>query len=379
MAEVQYHYVQRKKSESGQTGTATYDLPESGFIPEIVVRAFSTPTASTNPALPLNDAITKIEIVDGAEVIKSLDGNQVRALQMIHDRKSLVLTDTDDNAAEGYGDFKLIFAKKLNGTSYCPDFSRFANPQIKISWDYSATSVKGASYDADASPAMKFTILAKVVRGAGHGYTHGYLKSSSIKTITQAASTTSVVEIPRGEPLVGIMVDAGYDALDFTEDVEKLKLDFDNGAWVPMELYEEEVQTAMDMWFNGPFSVKFRKDLQDSVELDTHMGYVSDISILPLFDDSIATAYPSAPKGIETVNAYSTETPAALAAYSQFCIEANGFIPFNCFYVPMGAILNGMADTVDTTRYGRVDLELTSGASASTSSRPEVIAEYLIK
>jgi len=378
MAKVRYHYVERKKSVSGQSGTETFDLPEGGFIPEIVVRVFATPTASSNPALPIVDAITKIEIVDGAKVIKSLNGNQIKALSMYHGTKIMHMTSTDDNAVEGYEDFRLILGKNINGRNYAPDFSRFNNPQIKISWDYSQTTTRhGMSCDADTSPALKLTVLCKVVEEGGQ-YSHGYIKSSTIKDWTQAASTTNVVEIPRGEPLLGILIEAGYDAKDWTEDVEKIKLDFNNGAWVPLELYEEEIVKFQEMVFGEGFEVTFFKDVMSTIEVDVHMGYPTAVNITSAEYNKGATyIFESAHRGVETLYVYDS-AGAIYSTYHQAQFNVKGYIPFQCYYIPMSAVLDGAADTVDTTAFHRIELELTSGSSASTSSKPEVVAEYLI-
>lgn len=378
MPEVQYVYTQRRTAEAGQAGTATYDLPERGFIPEIVVRAYSTPTAAAAAALPLNVAITKIEVVDGSKIIKSLNGNQVRALQMIHDRKELVLTERNANAVQTYGDFKLILAKLLNGIDYCPDFSMFSNPQIKISWDYSLVADKGVTYDADVAPAMEFSVICKVVRGTDHGYTHGYVKSSSIKIITQAVSATHVVEVPRGHPLIGLMIDAGYANLDWGDDCEEIKLDFDNGAWVPFHFYEEEVNTIMDMWFDGPFEVSWNADLCDAIEYDIHMGFVQFAHTQSIAADDRNSTWLNVNRGIDSITLVTGNTGIALAVLECMNAEVRGYIPFQCWYTPMTAMYNGTGDTIDTTAYGRIELEITSGAAANAASRPEVIAEYLV-
>jgi hypothetical protein len=379
MAEVQYPYIERKKSESGQSGTATYDLPEGGFIPWIKVRAYSTPTASTNPALPLVEAITKIEIVDGATVIQSLTGPQVMGRKMFFMGRHLGMTSTDDNGVEGYEDFVLVLGGTFNGRTYAPDFSKFNNPQIKISWDYSATtSSRGMTCDADTSPAMKFTVQPKVVRGTGHGYVHGYVKSSEIYTFTQATSTETPVEIPRGEHLVGVMLHGGYAALDFTEDFEQIKLSFNNDAWVPVHLYEEEIIKTQDDWFGGEFSVSFWKDAISEKTYDLNMGYVTLCNMLPGTSFSLSFAGPLARQGVSVMNVWEASNSTAYTTYSQIQFNVRGYCPFGCWYMPMRAVLNGTADTIDTTKYNRIDLKMTSGSSASTSSTPAVVADYLI-
>jgi len=379
MAETRYHYVQRKDAPStAASGTHTYDLPESGTIPEIILRAYSTPTASSAQALPLIEAITKIEIVDGATVIKSYDGEQCKALSMYHGNHEHHCTSADENAVEGYEDFRIVLGRKINGRLIAPDFSRFNNPQIKISWDYSATTTKhGVTCEADTAPAMKFTILCKIVENAGK-YTPGYIKTSSIKTWTQATSTQTVIEIPRGEPLIGILIDAGYDTKDWTEDVEKIRLDFNNGEWVPLELYEDEIVKMQEQWFGEPFKVTFVKDHTGAEEIDTHMGYVTGVSIVDLEgSDLYAPTWTAGHKGVETVTLI-TSTSAAYSTVSKFQWTVEGYIPFQGYYIPMSAILDADADTVDTNKYRRIELELTSGSSASTSSTPEILAEYLI-
>lgn len=379
MAKVQYAYIKRKQAETGQTGNVTYDLPQKGFIPEIVVRVFSTPTASSRPALPINDAITKLEIVDGSTIIKSLSGNQTHGLEMIHRKPVRASTEKNDNAVEGYDDFILVLDGVVNGVHYCPDFARFANPQLKITWDYSlTTSDKGMGVDADTSPSMKFTVMAKVVREGGR-YTHGYVKSNEIYTWTSATSTTTQTEIPRGDMLLGLMIDAGYSSKDWTEDIERVKLDFDNGAWIPFDFYEEEIAKVQEEWFQDPFELSFEADLKNNEILDTHMGYVTSIGMTPLevgSADALTFIYPSAEQGIGTVKISSGTT--TLAQYSLFKINVAGFMPYQCWYVPMSKVLNGDGDLIDTKAYSRIILETVSGSSAHTSSKPSVIGEFLI-
>ena len=378
MAKTQYTYIERKKAVSGQTGTETFDLPERGFVPEIIVKAYSTPTASTNPALPLSDAITKIEIVDGGTVIQSLSGNQIKGLSMIRKYKRLGGLELNKNATEGYDDFHIILGGEFDGKLYAPDMSNFSNPQIKITWDYSLTTTKfGMSVDADTDPNMKFTIIAKTLREPGP-YVHGYIKSSSIKTYTQAASTTTVTEIPRGHPLVGLGVEAGYDALNFTDDVNKIKLDFDNGDWVPFEFFEEEIATSQAWWHGEPFEYAWMADIKDDIELDTHMGIPLSVEFTATTNAGRAFEFQAIRKGVETLGYWDLATPSEVTSYETAYIKSIGYAPFHIWYVPMKAILGGEADTLDTTKFGRIELEVTSSSSASTSMKPEIIAEYLI-
>jgi hypothetical protein len=380
MARTQYSYLERKKSESGQTGTATYDLPERDFLEELLITAYSTPTASSGPALPLSDAITKIELVDGGTVIKSITGNQAKALSMIHGHNPLGSSEVNDNAVEGYDQFWIPLGGLFNKTRYAPNMGAFNNPQLKITWDYSLTTTEfGMTCDADTTPAMKFTALAKIIRDAA-GITHGYVKSTILKEFTQATSTQTVIEVPRGQPLIGLGVEAGYDALQLMDDLTEILLDFDNGAWQPFHLYTEEIGLIQQEWFKRPFEYNWLADLEDADELDSHMGYLLNLLATPMIDSSLGLVwrFDGGHKGVETTDLMDLATPTACSVYQQIALKATGYCPFHVWYMPVRAILGEESDTIDTSGFSRIELELTSGASASTSSTPDVIAEYLM-
>ncbi len=377
MANWQHSYIVRKQSESGQTGTATYDLPERDVLGSLLITAFSTPTASTDPALPLVEAITKIEVIDGGRIIQSISGHQAKALMMFRGENSLSSTEINDNAAEGYDHFLINFGRFVRDTKYGLNLSALNNPQIRLTWDYSLTTgFGGATFDADTSPAMKFSVLADILRGSTAGYTGSFIQSSEIYSFTSAASAVVQVEIPRGQLLYGIMVQAGYTGKDWTEDVEQIKLDLDNGSFVPFHLYEEEIVPIQRLWHGGDFEVDFVADLEDDREYDLHMGYIVHPSFTQLTDDSVAFNYQAVHQNHGKVGVFATETPAAITAYTQVSCSISGQLPYNCWYAPMSAVMEG--ETLDTTQYGRINLEITQGSAVSTSSKPKVVAEYIM-
>ena len=377
MGKTQYTYVERKHSESGAAGSAIYDLPEVGYMPELILKAYSTPTGASDIDLPLVDAITKIEVIDGGNVLKSLSPHQVKALSMIHKYKTLASLETNDNAAEQHDDFYLELGATLDGVNYAPNMSSFANPQLRVTWDYSDTTTAfGMACDADSAPAMKFSIIAKVIREGGN-YTHGYVKSQVAREWTQATSTTTRTELPVGEKLIGFGVEGGYTALDFEEDVEQIKLDFNNGDWVPFDFYEEEVYSSQNWWHGGPFQYSWAADLIDNKELDTHMGILNDLHIMSQSNAGRTFEYQASHKGVETLGKWDLATPTVDTTFEQSYLTSIGQCPFHLWYCPASAIAGGDTDTINTSSYKRADVTTVSGSSASTSSTPAVIAEYL--
>lgn len=377
MGKVTYFYTERKKSESGQTGSVIYDLPNNGFIPWIELRCFSTPTASTNPALPLNKAITKVELIDGGMTIMSLSANQIMGSYMHRVTRKHVSSELNDNAVEGYESFRLQLGQKVNGVEYAPDFSRFKHPQIRITFDYSITTGPfGETFDADATPSMKFTVLCKKVVGTTK-YTHGYIRSSEIKTFAQTTSTENRIDIPLGKKMFGIMIEAGYVNLDFTEDVNELKLDFNSGEYVPLDLKTEELAMIQNEWF-GPANVSFMMDLIDGKNVDVHMGFVNSIVGTGIGSTNVTLGFESTHQGINQFSMFDTATPTAISTYELVYLNVHGVMPYNCFYIPASKLNDGEGDLIDTGRYNDITLVLKSGSSASTSSTPSIIFEELV-
>ena len=378
MTKTRLEYVQRKTAEAGQSGTVTYDLPESGIIPEIQIVPYCTPTASSDPALPLSEAITKIEIVDGGETIVSATANDLKGLAMLNKYHSLSSPEINDNAVEGHDVIPILLGGTVNGKKFAPDFSRFNNPQLKITYDHSQTTgLRGATYDADAAPVQKFTVLALISTG-GNMYQPGFLRTQETYTFTQAVSATEEIQIPKGEQLYQIAVRAGYDALDLTQDLAEVELNLNHGEDVPLHLYADEVISSQALWYDDPFEYSFAMDLIDAVEIDTHMGYLDDISMFSMSSAGRSLEYDSMHKGVEAVGFMDAATPTAISTYEQVGIKATGYCPFGLWGLPMKAVGDIENDLLDTTQFRDIKLKLTSGASASTSQTPAILTQYVV-
>jgi len=379
MAKWQYSYLQRKKAESGQTGTATYDLPEKDYLSALHVIAYRTTSTNTNGPLPVHVIIDKIEVVDGGTVIQSLTGEQVKGLMYYRGGVINFPPTVETASTESYDVFTLHFGLYPHDTKRMLDLSKLSNPQVKITWDASKTDHKGVSYDAISDPSMKFTVVAELYRGSPPGGVQGYVKSSQIYSWTQAASTTTEIEIPRGQPLIGLMINAGYAAKNFTDDVYELKLDLDNGAWVPFHFYADEVINMINTWYPQQVDLAFQRDIKDDITFDTRVGYLSSLQAIAFTDVGKTVNWQSGTKGIGTIGQFDTATPSEDTTWRLTGFQIRGHIPFHNYYIPMKALFDGSVWTLDTTQYSRIVLKVTSSSSASTSSTPSVVAEYLAK
>jgi len=165
--------------------------------------------------------------------------------------------------------------------------------------------------------------------------------------------------------------------LQFTDDVNKIKLDIDSGSWVPLELYEEEIVPMQQRWFGAPFSVSYMKDIISAKEIDSRMGYVTGVNGAAATAAAREFAWAESHAGIGTTAYFDAATPSAITAYEQAYLKFEGYIPNSVYYIPAWALQNGEGDVLDLTKYKSVDLYITSSSNASTNSKPQVIMETL--
>jgi len=380
MPKIRYAVLVNDKSLTSTTtsGTETVDLPERGIATELVVQVTYTKTSSNDRPLPDFDAITKLEVlVDGSTVVKSLSGQEVRAL-MWYNKGPFSAGGAFWGAGgdtDCYTILTMYFGRFAGDTLYGLDLSKYANVQLKITFDTSTTSVDGLTYDAATSPAVKYNVMVKLLDGAPSGFKNMYVQSREIDNFTATASTEHNVEIPRGFDLKGLLWKSGYLNVTWTSSVGSIKLDFDNGQWVPIDMDHENIKAAFLSWFPEPVKLGWwdKAASADTVNLQVHqlagMGSMSAAgSGEILYYDMHETGLHDIAKFDNAGNAITSQT--------NNHISVEGWGPMQSIYIPMGQLTDGSVDFIKTTDYGRIDLKITPGSSNNASQKGYVVAEY---
>lgn len=112
-------------------GTKTIDLDVTDSISEIDIRVRATNSSHTPTAHPAA-ILSKVEIVDGSDVLMSLNGHELQALQFYHYGKPSQQWICWASGAEFFVNFKLPFGRRLWDPQLALDPTRYTNPQLKI-------------------------------------------------------------------------------------------------------------------------------------------------------------------------------------------------------------------------------------------------------
>ena len=379
MPKSRFNYVVRRDAPStSQTGTAVYDLSREGFLQQIQLSVACTPTAVTDPAVQVKAFVKAVTLRSGGEVVFSLRGNELKAFESYDYQSDLASTELNEGGVEGTDTFVIPFERVVNGRLVAPDLTKWNHPQLVVEWDASITKTDfGMFVDADTAPVPLITILEYIYEGTGK-HTHGYLKVQEVKTLVMAASATFQTTIAINEPLEGVLITGGYGDTNFSDDHTEIKFNFGGGAWVPLDLFSADFGKWQEAVFGNPFTHSVKADIRNAKNLDLHMGRVigfaaNGIELASTYSYTLTSNSAAIPKiGVNT------GADVAQNGYERASFSVRGFLPYHSFFVPMWALLGGDSDTVDPSMHRDLVITTVSGSSANTSSRPKILARYLV-
>lgn len=167
--------------------------------------------------------ITKIELVDGSDVLYSLDGREAQAVDFYHNKKlpaNLVLYPNDMNSEIIY---PINFGRKLWDPVLALDPKRFSNLQLKITLDEN-----GGGKNVDGH---YLTVLAKVFDEKAISPV-GFFMCKEIKSYTMSASGHEYIDLPIDYPHRMLFIRSHVAGTGPDYQFESIKLHQDNGKHV---------------------------------------------------------------------------------------------------------------------------------------------------
>jgi hypothetical protein len=357
-------------------GTVYQDLPEKGMLSALMVDYAGHCLYSTHPGLPLWDAITRLEVlVNGSKVIKSLDMKQARALAHYHGFDLSTLGQYQRGRTSGDQTFwtvPILFGRWPGDKEYMLDMEQYSNPQLRITYDMSQTSVEGVTYAASATPNVRTGVQGLIWRGSNPGV-KGYVKSTNIDTWSNVVSTVRTVEVPRGHNLLGVMQGARHLNNKLIDYIEKMEITFDNGDWQPVNHVYQQLKALNAMWFPREVTQSIYQDMATTDEIDTGVG-----EILEFVMTSTSGAVTANVPVLAHDGTWNLSTIVADAGTRAYIFAINGIFPHQNIYIPFNEYSEDDEFGVDTTKWGRIDIKTTSGASGTAGELLKTVAEFVV-
>ncbi len=345
------------KTLSGE-GTETIDLNVKDIISRLTLQWIVTKTQIAMNSYPHKD-ITKIELVDGSDVLHSLDGGQNQAM-VIFDRKIPTMNHGQYiNANSQRSVYAIDFGRFLFDKELALDPNQFRNLQLKVTFD-SDVSDDGVASGTLAVWADLFD--QKAVSPMG------FLMSKEIFSRTPPASGYYYVDLPTDHLLRKLIVQGYRKSYEPWYQVSEARLSEDNDKRVPFDV-NLEVYYQRRKGLDTP--------LEEAVALEAGLTAGRAYYLT-------ATDYWAA---LITVGQGST-TPAGVGASgrggyhllkdgsSQQQGVQRGWLPNHCFQFPFGK-QEDMNDWYDVANIGSLVLRLKAGTGGAASGTVAAILQQL--
>jgi len=314
----------------------------------------STPT--DHPA----KSLVKLEIVNGSDVLTSLNGMETQALAFYDTGKTpysnLIYLDN----VMALIAFDIYFGRWLHDPDLAFDTSKFKNPQLKIQHNLAA----GGS----APDSMDIRVRAELFDQKKVSPS-GFLQSKEIYSYTLASSGNEFIELPVDYPVRKLMIMSRAAAKAPYEQYNQLKLTEDMDKRTILEGYTSDFQKVIA----GRYPL-----YQDMLYGSASAAGVAHF-ITPCFD-----AYPS-------LNAEGTNAQIYTEAFvnggtktihsdvnTNFHGLYSGLCPHGAISLPMGD-QNDPDDWWDVSKLESTRLKITAGSSVEADSTLQVVLQQLRK
>jgi len=306
--------------------------------------------------------ITKIELVDGSDVLFSLDGGQCQALN-IYDRKCGSMNHGQHTLANSeYSTYAIDFGRFLHDPVLALDPKRFRNLQLKITHNFAV---------ADTSATLGYMEVwadcfdEKVVSPMG------FLSAKAFESWTlSAAGAYKYVGLPTDRVIRKMLIQGYYAGYEPWNQVIEARLSEDNDKRVPFDLDLEDYYRFMKgVWAPVEETFVARLFVAEHAFYVTPTDYYAQILVTPTdpyYASGDAGAFFRGGYAVMQVN----------SAQQEVCGVARGYLPNHCFELPFGDSMD-IDDWYDVTKIGSLRLRLKSGSG--TSGNVDTILQQLRK
>lgn len=321
-------YIEKDKVLA-DSGTEVIDIRVKDPITELIIQVYATNYGARNIQSPIARCVSKIELVDGSDVLFSLSGQQTIALAF-YDAGRMPARKIAEFAGYSQVDhFPIRFGRFLGDPVLAFDPTQFTNPQLKITWDLA--TVNTIDSDGFVSDSGRLSIIAKVMEEAGAAPT-GFLMNKEHYSFTTAASGDENIDLPTDYPYRKLLVRPYLRLNQMTDIITDMKLSVDQGKFVPFDLKTMDLSRMMEDWFGvARGEIYFSCDSGDTRDLwmDMELGAWAIAGEAQFWMLTLQNSW----AGHVTINSYSHDGSTVDGVYGFLyitgrCVESTFCYPF---------------------------------------------------
>lgn len=234
--------LQYQKGSLGDSGTHVEEINVVDPVSAIELEFEATNGGTSNKGNFLSDVITKVEIVDGSEVLYSVNLSELEALHFYKSGKPPCLFPSEWASGLQRHNVLLMLGRYLWDQDFAVDFTRFRNPQLKITYNMAAIRAVGGT--GFLTNTLKLSIIAKTMEEMAVKPSK-YLMAKEIESFTSVASGDKRIDLPVDKVYRMLMLRAFIQLSDIDEVISDFKLTLDTDKFVPFNRKVKQMDAAV--------------------------------------------------------------------------------------------------------------------------------------
>jgi len=333
----------------GSDTTETIDIDVADPISQLIIELAANITDDTAITAHVINCLTKIELLDGSDVLFSLSGPQAEAADWYNNH----VIRSPWNIYMGWGETQrfiaINFGTKLWDPSLAFDPTKFKNPQLKLTLDIDA---------GGAVPTLNRLGVWAAMFDQKKIAPIGFLMHKEIKNFTMGASSHEYTDLPRDYPYRKLFLRAHSAGTEPGQLIDTLKL------------YEEEGKRII---IDNELPDMILRTIANSPQIDEYIHARVATSATNIYCTPTTRVYPVATE-LETTSGSGGLAVqmgdggrfAAIAASAQkyASFHVKGYLPHGVFELPFGDQDNP-DDWYDVTTLGSLKADVLSASGAS--------------
>jgi len=346
----------------GAAGTKVIDLNIQDPISRLEI-SYRPKLADMAMLRALADNITKVELVDGSDVLHSLDGCENQAV-LLYDRRVKTLNSAMLwNGAYSDALLGIDFGRYLYDPELAFDPTKFRNPQLKISHDRARIGATTTNHNLE--------IFARCFDEKAISPIGFLMAKEHYSCVIAADNAFEYVDLPTDHPIRQMLVRGWHTRIDPTDVVDHLRLSEDNDKRIPfdcnLEFYVNRMKGEWQILQEGLIEYidpgeSYNKFVTPTDEFTTYLANCQAGAQNLGYTDNIRGGY------VRRINS-GGGTVGSVGIVT-------GYLPHHCIQIPFGN-QQDLNDWYDVTRLGSLRARLQAAANFGSGSEISIILQQL--
>lgn len=235
-------YIEKEKTLAN-SGSLVTDLSLADPISEIQLKFAAKNSTSYNKDSPLARCVSKIEIVDGSDVLYSLNGMLAQAMSCYQTRRVPSMQRQAGPSKNQEDHIVIRFGRHLWDKDYALVPANFRNLQLKVTWDLATINTVGVT--GFLTDTGKLSIIARIMEAPGLSPL-GFMMAKNHYDWTTAASGDERIVLPTDYPYVLFLLRAWEEHTKLYSTITNLKLSIDQDKDIPFDLDSWDLLKMME-------------------------------------------------------------------------------------------------------------------------------------